>query len=262
MNKCFLVCLFALILQSVHEQFVDLICKKIHGRKYILEVVFSALCWLWVSCPCFSWVLIVISWVFLVFNCSLVRIPWKDLACPFLANRSSCSWVSVELMRKAFHCFSLTTPFSLFPSTVNPLVSKRESHEAFGKAPAVLGKLLCWWTQSFQIHLFPLPFLPIPSAHSRDPQDPSGFADLSPVSCSTTEPCQGTSVSIHLFRCWFIKEVGTIASHPKYASLRTRRSNLFGMAEMKENEVTIRIFMLCRSEWSKMSEALKFSLLL
>lgn len=28
MHKCFLVCLFALILQSVHKQFVDLIGKK------------------------------------------------------------------------------------------------------------------------------------------------------------------------------------------------------------------------------------------
>jgi len=94
-------------------------------------------------------------------------------------------------MRKAFHCFSLTTPFSLFASTVNSLVSRlfptaKESHQAFGKAPALLGKPLCGWTEYFQLHPFPLSFLAITSTHAHDPRDPSGFADLSPVSCSWT----------------------------------------------------------------------------
>lgn len=94
MNKCFLICLHVLILQSVHEQFVNL-----NGTKSMEEITrLEILAELYVlrEFPALALVkffLTLISSAFLVFNRNLVRFPWKDLVCRFLAKRSACGWV-------------------------------------------------------------------------------------------------------------------------------------------------------------------------
>lgn len=156
-----------------------------------------------ISCPCFSEIVTLTSCTFLVFNHRLVRILWKYLACLFLTKQINLQLDLSTVDEKSISLFHPTTPFSLFPSTVNSLVSRlfptaEKSHQAFGKTPAVLGKLLCWWTECFQLHPFPLSFLAITSAHPHDHRHPSGFADPRPVSC--TQSC--TRGLQHQFRNW------------------------------------------------------------